>query len=569
MEEKNKITAFKHKIEKIISRFTEILQESPVEVLISLITFIYAVGIYENIITENIRYGFLMPLFFIFSFIVNRIFVATKHRLIYYLSFLPFFLFWKIDVSMWVVSIGYVVALVIAVLAILSFKQKRDNKKFVINAIQYASEAISSLFLMMTAYALIASIYFSIDYIFNIAESHEDFWAYTSFSIFIIGLPLTFLMLHQDNEESLEIEDSGLFNILFNYLVSPALLIYTSILYLYFVKILVLWSLPKGGIAYMVFAFIIVAVIAKACQPLLKKQSYNWFYNRFSFISLPALLMFWIGVGYRIKQYGLTEDRVFLLVCGFIMTACIGMFFTKRLGHYLYVTWIATFLLACFTYIPGITAKDLGIYSQKSRLNKAIKELNLGWVDGKLADTGEMKKEASMAYTYKMLYDSYRYLRNEYDNDYMQSQYGYKDEDILVSEIFPPELQSYIYDDIIVSSYETISYPEESIDISGFNLLYDSNPTFSGSRDSIYISTSKTEFNESLEQLTARQLEKIGYSQTTDPVSLKSIQEKAKEFLTIEMESSTSIFKNVNLYKENNIWEIDYINPSDIIILEK
>ena len=38
--ETSRITNIKDKIEKIISRFTEILQESPVEVLISLFTFI-------------------------------------------------------------------------------------------------------------------------------------------------------------------------------------------------------------------------------------------------------------------------------------------------------------------------------------------------------------------------------------------------------------------------------------------------------------------------------------------------------------------------------------------------
>lgn len=561
----NRITTIKNKIEKVISRFTEILQESPIEVLVSLFTFIYAAGVHEKIITDNVRYSFLMPLFFAFSFIINRIFVGQKHRLVYYLSLLPFFLFWWIDVQVWVVSVGYTVALIIAALAILSFKQKKDNKKFAVNAIQYLSEFISSLFLMSTAYGLIISIYFSLNYIFNITESHEYFWTYSSLFIFIIGWPLTFLMLHK--EEITDIEDSGLFNILFNYLISPALLIYTGILYLYFVKILVLWSLPKGGVAYMVFAFIFVAVTAGACQPLLKKQPYNWFYNYFSFISLPALLMFWTGVVYRVQQYGLTDDRVYLLVCGAIMTICIGLFFTKQLGHYLYVTWIAIFLLACFTYIPGITAKDLGIYSQTNRLNKAIKELNLIIEDGKLQRTEESGKDEYSASIYKILYDSYRYLRYEYDEDYMYNHYGYKYEEDLKNTVIPAELHSYIDGDTVeVSAFETIYYPEESIDISNYRYLYD-NDMASSIRDSIFINTGKTEFNESLEQVLNRQLQKIGYNAKN--VSLDSIKAKAKEFLTIETDLSTIILKDVNMEmdKDNGTWKINYIN--NVIVLEK
>ena len=76
--ETSRITNIKDKIEKIISRFTEILQESPVEVLISLFTFIYAAGVHEEIITENIRYSFLMPLFFAIAFIMNRIFIVQN-----------------------------------------------------------------------------------------------------------------------------------------------------------------------------------------------------------------------------------------------------------------------------------------------------------------------------------------------------------------------------------------------------------------------------------------------------------------------------------------------------------
>ena len=68
-----------------------------------------------------------------------------------------------------------------------------------------------------------------------------------------------------------------LFDVLLNYVLSPALLIYAVILYLYFVKVAVLWSLPKGAVAYIVVSFISATFILKSCQPFLERRYYEWF----------------------------------------------------------------------------------------------------------------------------------------------------------------------------------------------------------------------------------------------------------------------------------------------------
>ena len=150
-------------------------------------------------------------------------------------------------------------------------------------------------------------------------------------------------------------------------MLSPAVLAYTVLLYLYFAKIVATWSLPRGGIAYLVFGFTLIAVAAQAGQTLLNKRYYDWFYNRFSLISLPALAMFWVGVGCRWSDYGLTENRVYLIACGLIMTACMGLFLSRRTGRYLYVTLTAIVILALFTYIPGLTPRDIERWSQNGR----------------------------------------------------------------------------------------------------------------------------------------------------------------------------------------------------------
>lgn len=571
MEAPSRIANIKNKFEKIISRFTEILQESPVEILISLFTFMYATGVHEEVITTNTKYGFLMPLFFVFSFVVNRIFITQKHRLVYYLSLLPFLLFWWINVDTWIWSAGYAVAIIIAGLFLFSFKQNRENNTFVTNAVQYTSEITGSLFLMMAAYALIVSIYFSLKYIFNITETDREFWTYSSLFIFVVGWPLTFLMLHNDSEENDENMlingEPSIFTILLNYLISPALLIYTAILYLYFIKILVLWSLPKGGIAYMVFAFVLVAVIAGACQPLLKKQPYKWFYNYFSFISLPALLMFWIGVMYRVKQYGLTEDRVYLLVCGLVMTLCMILFFTKQFGRYLYVTWAAIFLLACFTYIPGITANDISIYSQKMRINQTIKELGLVYKDGQLKRDTPFETDTKYLPEYRSLYGSIVYIYKRMGEEKFQKMYGYSNPDAFLDAIVPPVLHADITHINTYARYEQVSYPARYMEIEEYKTFCYPREIHCGENATYEIKgkSGKPIVSGKMSELLDNQLSKIGYSRKN--LSIQNLYDNAAEFLTIKTDSALIIINRMDFRIVNDVWTINDLQ--EVVVFEK
>ena len=118
----------------------------------------------------------------------------------------------------------------------------------------------------------------------------------------------------------------------------------------------------------MVFIYTMAAMAARAVHMTIRKQHvFARFYTRFSFISLPALIMFWIGVWYRISEYGFTQARVYLVVCGVIMTATMVLFFSEKYGRFLYANIIAIVLLALFTYVPGISAAEIEQRSQAGR----------------------------------------------------------------------------------------------------------------------------------------------------------------------------------------------------------
>ena len=167
-------------------------------------------------------------------------------------------------------------------------------------------------------------------------------------------MPLLFLMFNQDAKE--EVRWNKALDALVNFVLTPALLIYAVILYLYLIKIVVMWSLPKGGVALIVAAFTTMAFLLQGCQLFVSKRYYDWFFSRCCWMVLPALGMFWVGTFYRIAQYGFTELRVYLVLGGLVLTGMTFLFFSKRTGRYLYVALSAVVLLSVFTYIPGITA---------------------------------------------------------------------------------------------------------------------------------------------------------------------------------------------------------------------
>lgn len=362
------------KLEILAARLRQAVRMHPVEVLLSVAFSLLGCFHYENafayrFLTAPLAY---FPVLFLVTFTLNGWTAQHKFRPLYYLSaffFIPFL--WIERDNFWTAT--YLVSLIVVQLFYLVSGWKRDNDAFVSTGLRYLRALFSAGLLAGIAYLLALSIYYSVQYIFEIGHSYDrDFNTDSAFLIFICGMPLLFLMFIQKKEG--EESPNRLFEVLLNYVLSPALLIYAVILYLYFIKIAIQWSLPKGAIAYIVVSFISATFILKGCQAFLRKRYYDWFYRFSSLAVLPALVMYWVGTCYRINEYGFTEPRVYLVVTGLILTALTLLFFTKRWGRYLYAACLAIVFLSAVTYIPGITAKNIEIISQTRRDNYPPKE---------------------------------------------------------------------------------------------------------------------------------------------------------------------------------------------------
>src|SRR5574344_1633920 len=225
-----------------------------------------------------------------------------------------------------------------------------------------------------------------------------------------------------------KIKMSNVLHIIIDFVMSPSILIYTLILFIYFITIVFKWSLPKGDIAYMVSAFVAVTLIGIVLQYLLAKRYYNWFYKNFTWIGIPPLVLFWIGACHRIAQYGFTQERVYLVLIGVLMTLFVLMLATEKTKKFRTMLLIAFCSLAVFTYIPGVSASSIGICSQTKRFEQKLSQLHLldpathkitANIDvAKLSTNQKLIKEHAEA---KDIYD---YLSGAMGHEIVESKYG-------------------------------------------------------------------------------------------------------------------------------------------------
>ena len=413
----------------VLKNLMVIIARNPVEIIISVAFFTLSVITYERAIDQK-EYGenlFLAPLVFALAYLLNRVFTSGKKRLIYYLSALcaaiPFF----VDASVWVFTGAYIASLAVAAAFIAIYTNLKDNARFVRNILAFAKELFFAMVIVTAVYAALMAIFFSFIYLFDLfKDSSNDIAYYTTILCYIIFAPITFLYFNSDPENKREeFRITKIFEVVINYILTPALIIYTVILYFYIAKIIISWSLPKGNLAYMVFAFIISAIIIKACMLLVSKPVFTRFFKSFSIIATAPLALFWIGSLHRVSQYGFTEERVYLIVCGAIMTLTVLLFISGKYGKYLYVGYITIVLLGLFSYMQPISAKQIGIKSQTNQLKTLATEMKMMGEDGKLTAPVQLYADSLSKAKFDRLCDIYTYLGHQIDKNLLKYLYGY------------------------------------------------------------------------------------------------------------------------------------------------
>ena len=392
--------------------FLQMLRLHPVESALTVYACAGCLLTYELDWDHSLPKLALAALFFAVALVVNNLAGRGPWRRVYWVSWTPIvpLSLWG-GLEAWIVSEpAFLTFGILVPLALLMCRRAVHNERFVCDALLWLRSGVLAVFFANVALGLFGAILFSTTYIFGLEGAWIDHvWTYALIVFETFAVPVLFLMM-ADRWREAGYESNRILEILLNYIVAPALLIYTAILYLYMAKILVTWSLPEGGVAYLVFGFTLFALAVKALQFLMRKRLYDWFFDRFSLISLPTQLLFWVGAIRRTSEYGLTSPRIYLLVCGGLMTLCVVLFLFRRAGRYMYVCLTAFAVFAAFAYVPSLEPERLAVRSQVGRAVRIAESLGRLGDDGRLILTPVPPADSVYREAYHGLYESLKFV---------------------------------------------------------------------------------------------------------------------------------------------------------------
>lgn len=224
----------------------------------------------------------------------------------------------------------------------------------------------------------IIAILFTIDKLLGISIEEKvyfDVWLSVvgifAVSFFLAGIPLYKEQLEGDSYPKL-------LKVLLLYIVMPITAIYTAILYIYFAKIIVTLQWPIGMVAHLVLWYsVICAAIIFLISPLHDESKWS---RSFIFflpkLIIPLIIMMFVSIGIRISEYGITENRYFVIALGLwalgIMVH-LNIFKTKRN----IILPISLAIIALLSVVGPWSSYSVSMFSQNQRLEGILLKNNM------------------------------------------------------------------------------------------------------------------------------------------------------------------------------------------------
>ena len=368
--------------------------------------------------------GTALPFFI--PLVVLSFWLGRVNKVAYYVSYLLFLPLMAVDLLKVTGEVGYVFMLFLSGLLLIVGTRRMDNRTFVYHALHVFTQTLLGLCIAGLLNLALFSVFASVFYIFDITTPN-NFYSYISQFVWYVTAP-QFCCTLISREDNMFNEPAKVLQFIFNYILTPALVIYAAIMYLYFAVIAVEWELPKGGIAWMVIVYLCLAGVGFLAQFILPKRHYDWFYGNLGWFAIPPIIMYWIGVIYRISQYSFTEERFYLLLAGVIMVLFVVMISFRKSCKLQLMAVILGVTIVVFTYIPWISAAHIGLVCQEKRMCNLMKELGVAdSASGMFIDSVDVRRinaDSSLCMRYRELSDVEHYVRYGMSEKDFQKEYG-------------------------------------------------------------------------------------------------------------------------------------------------
>ena len=389
----------------------------PVEVLLSITYFIITIAYFNGwhlfgLLSPILSLDSDDPFYAIAGMYLPLLLLAISfNRLGWKWMYVLSYFLW-IPILLWGYQMNATKVLSLNILAIILFvlvyRERKDNESFA-HSLNVAAEAFCLVGLMVIGLFII---------IFVLCDNAEQLFNISILSDvpYILGfcmLPFgtaAFLIIRHYHDEVYEGSGKRM-----DFVFTPLLLVGTIVLYIYGIRILVKWDLPRGFVAIPVGFYLIFGLFCSVLNETTKRLIFKWFYRWFPIFSLPLLVFLWVGILRRIGDYGLTESRVYLLLTASLLTLFLILSFFEKSRNYSLMSLILAGSIILFTFIPGITAKDIAIYQQEARLQNARSFLK----NDEHEQDDPARKEAKFRAE-----EAYQYLRKEMDSQRFEEKYG-------------------------------------------------------------------------------------------------------------------------------------------------
>ena len=367
----------------------------------------------------------------------------------------------------------------IALLVLLGFPFEKNNQGFTYRNFTNLFHLGLATAVWLLVFGLVAAILFTIKTLFNV-EFSDSFYEHIYTSLGIFTLPLFFLVFQQRQAKS-EMTLNRIFEILVNFVLAPALMIFTVLLYAYVVQIIFEGVLPKGMLANITLPYLLGGLGVYALRSICAKARWETFFKFYPYLAIVPIVLLWLAIDRRISAYAWTEQRIYLVALATAITIAYAILIVPKARQYRLISGVVMVAIFAMTWI--VKPQEIAYQSQTARFEQLLKKLNLSDDSGKIRDDvdfverlenmpkSELKdwKELDSVSDY-LLYsieldssveDAYQERREVF-----QKQYGEKSKELLKVDIYRDEIR--IDGQAISDRKITIEFLWESIDVTPY-----------------------------------------------------------------------------------------------------
>ena len=371
----------------------------------------------------------------------------------------------------------------IALLVLLGFPFEKNNQGFTYRNFTNLFHLGLATAVWLLVFGLVAAILFTIKTLFNV-EFSDSFYEHFYTSLGIFTLPLFFLVFQQRQAKS-EMTLNRIFEILVNFVLAPALMIFTVLLYAYVVQIIFEGVLPKGMLANITLPYLLGGLGVYALRSICAKARWETFFKFYPYLSIVPIVLLWLAIDRRISAYAWTEQRIYLVALATAITIAYAILIVPKARQYRLISGVVMVAIFAMTWV--VKPQEIAYQSQTARFQQLLKKLNLSDGSGKIRDDVDFVErlenmpksdlkdwdeldKVSDYLLYRMEIKSYGEPPFEERKEAFKQKYGKKSEELFTF---------YIYGDEIRFNDESISTPEnnfitkvtfewESIDVTSY-----------------------------------------------------------------------------------------------------